>query len=179
MPAVRRIAYFGACDGSFVHRRKYAGVSRYASMHGWEIVPVSTLGLPCADISGERQSANGRADAILKDKTGVYVFEFKYGRSAKEALDQARRSDSASRRRISPLTATSASCRSTLRASGGAFSGRSCTRAGRTARPPTSGGAPSTRRASAARRSPPTRWSGSSGCSARTGRGRRSPRRSR
>ncbi len=46
-----------------------------------------------ADISGERQSARGRADAILKDKSGVYVFEFKYGKSAQEALAQARTKD--------------------------------------------------------------------------------------
>ena len=46
-----------------------------------------------SDISGERQSANGRADAILKDKSGVYVFEFKYGKTAREALDQARTKD--------------------------------------------------------------------------------------
>ncbi|MBR1587057.1 MAG: AAA family ATPase [Kiritimatiellae bacterium] len=43
-----------------------------------------------ADISGERQSAHGRADAVLADKGGVYVFEFKYGKTAQEALDQAR-----------------------------------------------------------------------------------------
>ncbi|MBR2839154.1 MAG: AAA family ATPase [Kiritimatiellae bacterium] len=43
-----------------------------------------------ADISGERQSARGRADAVLADKAGVYVFEFKYGKSAQEALAQAR-----------------------------------------------------------------------------------------
>ena len=42
-----------------------------------------------ADISGERESARGRADATLKDKSGVYVFEFKYGKSAQEALEQA------------------------------------------------------------------------------------------
>ena len=46
-----------------------------------------------ADISGERQSARGRADAILKDKRGVYVFEFKYGKTPREALDQARGKD--------------------------------------------------------------------------------------
>ncbi len=46
-----------------------------------------------ADISGEVQSANGRADAILKDKSGVYVFEFKYGKTAQEALEQARTKD--------------------------------------------------------------------------------------
>ncbi len=46
-----------------------------------------------ADISGERQSARGRADAILKDKSGVYVFEFKYGKTSREALDQARGKD--------------------------------------------------------------------------------------
>ncbi len=43
-----------------------------------------------ADISGERQSARGRADAVLADKGGVYVFEFKYGETPREALDQAR-----------------------------------------------------------------------------------------
>ena len=46
-----------------------------------------------ADISGERQSAKGRADAILKDRGGVYVFEFKYARTAREAVDQARGKD--------------------------------------------------------------------------------------
>ncbi len=46
-----------------------------------------------ADISGERQSARGRADAILKDKSGVYVFEFKYGGTPQEAIDQARTKD--------------------------------------------------------------------------------------
>ena len=46
-----------------------------------------------ADISGERQSARGRADAILKDKSGVYVFEFKYGKTPREALEQARTKD--------------------------------------------------------------------------------------
>ena len=46
-----------------------------------------------ADISGERQSAMGRADAILKDRSGVYVFEFKYGKTSREAVDQARSKD--------------------------------------------------------------------------------------
>ena len=46
-----------------------------------------------SEISGERQSARGRADAILKDKSGVYVFEFKYGQTAQEALAQARTKD--------------------------------------------------------------------------------------
>ena len=46
-----------------------------------------------ADISGERQSARGRADAVLADKGGVYVFEFKYGKTPREALDQARGKD--------------------------------------------------------------------------------------
>ena len=49
-----------------------------------------------ADISGERQSARGRADAVLKDKSGVYVFEFKYGKTAREALEQARTKEYAS-----------------------------------------------------------------------------------
>ena len=38
---------------------------------------IKKLKLIGADISGERQSARGRADAILKDKSGVYVGEFK------------------------------------------------------------------------------------------------------
>ena len=37
-----------------------------------------------------RASARGRADAVLADKSGVYVFEFKYGKTAQEALAQAR-----------------------------------------------------------------------------------------
>ena len=43
-----------------------------------------------ADISGERQSAKGRADAVLADKNGIYVFEFKYGKTPEDALAQAR-----------------------------------------------------------------------------------------
>ena len=46
-----------------------------------------------ADISGERQSARGRADAVLKTPQAVYVFEFKHGRSAAEAVAQARTKD--------------------------------------------------------------------------------------
>ena len=46
-----------------------------------------------SEISGERQSARGRADAILRDKSGVYVFEFKYGKTSGEALRQAREKD--------------------------------------------------------------------------------------
>lgn len=36
----------------------------------------------------ERQIANGRIDAILETPTGIYIFEFKYNRSAQEAFDQ-------------------------------------------------------------------------------------------
>jgi len=46
-----------------------------------------------ADISGERQSARGRADAVLKTPQAVYVFEFKHGKSAAEAVRQARTKD--------------------------------------------------------------------------------------
>ena len=46
-----------------------------------------------ADIVGERQSARGRADAVLQDKGGIYVFEFKYGKTAREALELARGKD--------------------------------------------------------------------------------------
>ncbi|MBQ7189509.1 MAG: AAA family ATPase [Kiritimatiellae bacterium] len=46
-----------------------------------------------ADIAGERQRARGRAAAVLQDKGGIYVFEFKYGKTAREALEQARGKD--------------------------------------------------------------------------------------
>ena len=46
-----------------------------------------------ADISGERQSARGYADAVLKTPQAVYVFEFKHGKSAAEAVRQARTKD--------------------------------------------------------------------------------------
>ena len=45
---------------------------------------------PARGYSGERQSARGRADAVLQDKTGTYVFEFKYGKTPREAMEQAR-----------------------------------------------------------------------------------------
>ena len=69
--------------------------------HEWKIENESeakryfllSLSLLGADVSGERQSARGRADAILKDKSGVYVFEFKYGMSSEEAIEQARTKD--------------------------------------------------------------------------------------
>ena len=69
--------------------------------HEWKIENESeakryfllSLSLLGADVSGERQSARGRADAILKDKSGVYVFEFKYGKSPEEAIEQARTKD--------------------------------------------------------------------------------------
>ena len=37
-----------------------------------------------ADISGERQSARGRADAVLKTPAAVYVFEFKLGAGGRD-----------------------------------------------------------------------------------------------
>lgn len=41
-----------------------------------------------ADICVEEQSAKGRADAVLKTERTIYIFEFKYGRTAREALKQ-------------------------------------------------------------------------------------------
>jgi len=41
-----------------------------------------------ATINAEVESANGRADAILETDKAVFVFEFKYGTSAKAALKQ-------------------------------------------------------------------------------------------
>lgn len=41
-----------------------------------------------ATINAEVESSSGRADAVLETRTAVYVFEFKYNRSAKTALKQ-------------------------------------------------------------------------------------------
>jgi len=43
-----------------------------------------------SDIYGESLQAGGRPDAILETEKAVYVFEFKFNRSAQEALDQCR-----------------------------------------------------------------------------------------
>ncbi len=41
-----------------------------------------------AYVTAEREIANGRIDAIVETKDNVYIFEFKYNRSAQEAFDQ-------------------------------------------------------------------------------------------
>ena len=41
-----------------------------------------------ADICVEEQSVKGRADAVLKTEKAIYIFEFKYGKTAKAALKQ-------------------------------------------------------------------------------------------
>ncbi len=41
-----------------------------------------------AKVNAERQIANGRIDAIVETADAVYIFEFKYNRSAEEAFDQ-------------------------------------------------------------------------------------------
>ncbi len=41
-----------------------------------------------AHVSYESESLNGRSDAVVETKDGVYIFEFKYNRSAQEAFDQ-------------------------------------------------------------------------------------------
>ncbi len=41
-----------------------------------------------AHVSYESQSLNGRADAVVETKDNIYIFEFKYGKSAQEAFDQ-------------------------------------------------------------------------------------------
>ncbi len=41
-----------------------------------------------AYVTAERETANGRIDAIIETKDAVYIFEFKYNRSAEEAVNQ-------------------------------------------------------------------------------------------
>ncbi len=43
---------------------------------------------PHITIHPERQIANGRIDAIVETKDAVYIFEFKYNKTAKKAYDQ-------------------------------------------------------------------------------------------
>jgi len=43
-----------------------------------------------ARLYGESQQALGRPDAVLETAKGIYVFEFKFNRSAQDALDQCR-----------------------------------------------------------------------------------------
>ena len=43
-----------------------------------------------AEVTGEEQHSLGRPDAVLKTEKGIYIFEFKYNKSAEEALDQCR-----------------------------------------------------------------------------------------
>ncbi len=45
-------------------------------------------GMPGATVNAEREIANGRIDAVVETKDAVYIFEFKYNRSAREAFDQ-------------------------------------------------------------------------------------------
>ncbi len=39
-------------------------------------------------LNAERETANGRIDAIVETKDNVYIFEFKYNKTAKKAFDQ-------------------------------------------------------------------------------------------
>ncbi len=41
-----------------------------------------------AHVNAERETANGRIDAVVETADAVYIFEFKYNRSAEEAFDQ-------------------------------------------------------------------------------------------
>ena len=46
-----------------------------------------------AEVVGEEQHSLGRPDAVLKTEKGIYIFEFKYGKTAEDALDQCRERD--------------------------------------------------------------------------------------
>ena len=41
-----------------------------------------------ADVSAEDQTADGRMDMVLKIPDAIYIFEFKYGKTAEEAISQ-------------------------------------------------------------------------------------------
>ena len=53
-----RVLYLGAVDG---WKPKLAGVRRYATRRGWEVLPVSTVGMPYAEIPAvlERMRPDG------------------------------------------------------------------------------------------------------------------------
>ena len=44
-----------------------------------------------AEVVGEEQHSLGRPDAVLKTEKGIYIFEFKYDKTAEDALDQCRK----------------------------------------------------------------------------------------
>lgn len=46
-----------------------------------------------AEITPELESSKGRADAVVKTESSVFIFEFKYGKSAQAALKQITRKD--------------------------------------------------------------------------------------
>ena len=43
-----------------------------------------------AEVVGEEQHSLGRPDAVLRTEKGIYIFEFKYDKSAEDALEQCR-----------------------------------------------------------------------------------------
>lgn len=52
-------------------------------------------------IQSEIHSSRGRADAVVQTPTDVYIFEFKFNKTAKEALDQIKTNDYAGKYRAS------------------------------------------------------------------------------
>ena len=55
-------------------------------------------------IKSEVHSSNGRADSVVETPTHIYIFEFKYNRSGKAAMDQLKRNNYADPYRTSGKT---------------------------------------------------------------------------
>jgi hypothetical protein len=57
-------------------------------------------------IHSEIHSSRGRDDAVVQTPTDVYIFEFKFNKTAKEALDQIKTNDYAGKYRASSKAIT-------------------------------------------------------------------------
>ena len=82
----------GDIEGALAALRSYlAGIPYHLSSKSekdFETMFYLIFDLLGIQIETEYQTSTGRADAVVRTKDSVYVFEFKYDRSAREALEQ-------------------------------------------------------------------------------------------
>ena len=74
-------------------RRWYAGIpysitDRNQNEQLYQSLIYAALMGASADVSAEDQTADGRMDMVLKIPDAIYIFEFKYGKTAEEAISQ-------------------------------------------------------------------------------------------
>ena len=57
-------------------------------------------------VNSEVHSSQGHADSVVQTLTDVYIFEFKFNKTAKEAMQQIKKTDYAGKYRASDKTIT-------------------------------------------------------------------------